>query len=42
MFVTAAVSSLDPNEVHALEWDAVAFHVMDPSEGDGVRGELGR
>jgi lipopolysaccharide transport system ATP-binding protein len=39
VFVTAAVTSLNPTEVHAVEYDAVAFHVMDPSEGDGVRGE---
>jgi lipopolysaccharide transport system ATP-binding protein len=24
--------------IHAIENDAVAFHFMDPSEGDGVRG----
>ena len=39
VFITAAVSSLDPTVIHAIENDAVAFHVMDPSEGDGVRGE---
>jgi len=39
VFVTAAVSSLLPTVVHAIETDAVAFHVLDPSEGDGVRGE---
>jgi lipopolysaccharide transport system ATP-binding protein len=39
VFITAAVSSLEPTVVHAIENDAVAFHVMDPSEGDGVRGE---
>jgi lipopolysaccharide transport system ATP-binding protein len=39
VFVTVAVSSLGPTVIHALENDAVAFHVMDPSEGDGVRGE---
>jgi lipopolysaccharide transport system ATP-binding protein len=39
VFVTAAVTSLDPTVIHAIENDAVAFHVMDPSEGDGVRGE---
>jgi lipopolysaccharide transport system ATP-binding protein len=39
VFVTAAVTSLNPTEVHAVEYDAVAFHVMDPSEGDGVRGD---
>jgi lipopolysaccharide transport system ATP-binding protein len=39
VFVTAAVSSLEPTVVHAIENDAVAFHVFDLSEGDGVRGE---
>ena len=39
IFITAAVSSFEPTVVHAIENDAVAFHVMDPSEGDGVRGE---
>jgi lipopolysaccharide transport system ATP-binding protein len=39
VFVSAAVSSLEPTMIHAIEHDAVAFHVMDPSEGDGVRGE---
>ena len=39
VFVTAAVSSLEPTVVHAIEHDAVAFHVFDLSEGDGVRGE---
>jgi homopolymeric O-antigen transport system ATP-binding protein len=39
VFVTAIVSSLEPTVVHAIEHDAVAFHVFDLSEGDGVRGE---
>jgi lipopolysaccharide transport system ATP-binding protein len=39
VFITAAVSSLEPTVVHAIENDAVAFHVFDASEGDGVRGE---
>jgi lipopolysaccharide transport system ATP-binding protein len=39
IFIMAAVSSYEPTVVHALENDAVAFHVIDPSEGDGVRGE---
>jgi lipopolysaccharide transport system ATP-binding protein len=37
--VTVAVSSMNPTVVHALELDAVAFHVVDRSEGDGVRGD---
>jgi lipopolysaccharide transport system ATP-binding protein len=39
LIVTAAVSSLNPTLVHAIERDAVAFQVVDRSEGDGVRGE---
>jgi lipopolysaccharide transport system ATP-binding protein len=39
VFVMAAVSSLEPTLIHAIESDAVAFHVMDVSTGDGVRGE---
>nr|MBA2600249.1 ABC transporter ATP-binding protein [Actinomycetota bacterium] len=39
VFITVAVSSLEPTEIHAIENDTVAFHVMDPSEGDGVRGD---
>jgi len=36
--VTAAVSTYNPTIVHAVEWDAVAFQVVDRSEGEGVRG----
>jgi lipopolysaccharide transport system ATP-binding protein len=36
--VTVAVSTYNPTRVHALERDAVAFVVVDRSEGDGVRG----
>jgi len=36
--VTAAVSSYNPTVVHAVEWDAIAFQVVDRSEGEGVRG----
>jgi lipopolysaccharide transport system ATP-binding protein len=36
--VTVAVSSYNPLVVHAIERDAVAFHVVDRSEGSGVRG----
>lgn len=39
VFVHAAVSTYNPTTIHAFEKDAVAFHVIDPSEGDGVRGE---
>ena len=38
-FVMAAVSSINPPTVHVLERDAVAFQVIDRSDGDGVRGE---
>jgi lipopolysaccharide transport system ATP-binding protein len=37
--VTAAVTSLSPMVVHLQENDATAFHVIDRSEGDGVRAE---
>jgi lipopolysaccharide transport system ATP-binding protein len=37
--VTAYVSSYNPLIVHAAEPDAVAFHIVDRSSGDGVRGE---
>jgi lipopolysaccharide transport system ATP-binding protein len=36
--VLAAVSSFPRTTVHAIEQDAVAFAVVDRSEGDGVRG----
>jgi lipopolysaccharide transport system ATP-binding protein len=39
VFVHAAVSSLNPTVVHALEYDAVVFHITDSSRGDGARGE---
>jgi lipopolysaccharide transport system ATP-binding protein len=38
VFVLAGVVSYQPLTVHAVEPDAVAFHVLDPSQGDGVRG----
>jgi homopolymeric O-antigen transport system ATP-binding protein len=37
--VTAAVSTLHPTVVHAIERDAVAFQVVDRTAGEGVRGE---
>jgi lipopolysaccharide transport system ATP-binding protein len=37
-FVLAAVTSYNPDAIHALEHDAVAFQVVDRSQGDGVRG----
>jgi lipopolysaccharide transport system ATP-binding protein len=36
--VTAVVSTYNPTMVHASEPEAVAFVVVDRSEGDGVRG----
>jgi lipopolysaccharide transport system ATP-binding protein len=41
VIVTAAVSTINPTVVHAIEPDAVAFQVVDRSVGDGVRGEWG-
>jgi lipopolysaccharide transport system ATP-binding protein len=38
-YVMAAVSTINPTQVHIIERDAVSFHVVDRSEGDGVRGE---
>jgi lipopolysaccharide transport system ATP-binding protein len=37
--VGAAVSTFNPVVVHFFERDAVAFQVVDPMEGDSVRGE---
>jgi lipopolysaccharide transport system ATP-binding protein len=37
VFISAGVSSINPTAYHAAESDAVAFHVVDHSEGDGVR-----
>jgi lipopolysaccharide transport system ATP-binding protein len=39
VFVHAGVSSLEPTVVHAREYDAVAFQVIDNSAGDGARGD---
>jgi lipopolysaccharide transport system ATP-binding protein len=38
VFVHAAVTTWNPNEIHSWVQDAVSFQVMDPSGGDGVRG----
>ena len=38
VLVTVAVSTYSPVVVHALEMDAIAFQVVDRSDGDGVRG----
>ncbi len=37
--VTVSLATFNPNEILAIERDAVSFLVVDPSEGDGVRGE---
>lgn len=39
LFVLAAISSLNPTVVHAMEADAVSFQVVDRTRGDGARGE---
>jgi lipopolysaccharide transport system ATP-binding protein len=39
VIVTVAVSTFNPAVAHAIERDAVAFQIVDRSEGDGVRGE---
>jgi lipopolysaccharide transport system ATP-binding protein len=39
VIVTVAVSTFNPATAHALERDAVAFQVVDRSQGDGVRGD---
>jgi len=39
VFVLAAVSSLNPTVVHAMEADAVSFQVVDRTQGEGARGE---
>jgi lipopolysaccharide transport system ATP-binding protein len=38
VIVTVAVSTFNPLIAHAVERDAVAFQIVDRSEGDGVRG----
>lgn len=38
-YVTVNVSSLSPPYVHASEKEAVVFHVVDRSEGEGARGD---
>lgn len=39
IFVTAAVTTFQPLEVHFAERDAIAFHVIDNFEGDSTRGD---
>jgi len=40
IFLTAAVSSYEPPEIHAYEADVVAFQAVDRSTGEGVRGKF--
>jgi lipopolysaccharide transport system ATP-binding protein len=37
--VTAAVSTMNPTVIHAIERDAIAFLLVDRSVGDGARGD---
>jgi len=39
MVVSVVISTYNPTKIHVLERDAVAFHVVDQSEGDGVRAD---
>ena len=39
VFVTAAISTFQPLEIHVDERDVVAFHVMEAPQGDGERGD---
>jgi lipopolysaccharide transport system ATP-binding protein len=39
LFVLAAISSMNPTVVHAMESDAVSFQVVDRTQGDGARGD---
>lgn len=41
MRVMVAISTLDPDEVHLAEHDAVAFQVIDPGDGSSARGHYG-
>jgi lipopolysaccharide transport system ATP-binding protein len=41
MLVGAAISTLDPVSVHVFEREAIAFHVVDTTEGDSARGDYG-
>jgi lipopolysaccharide transport system ATP-binding protein len=39
MFVAVAMNTLEPQTIHYLERDAVAFQVIDSMDGDSVRGD---
>jgi lipopolysaccharide transport system ATP-binding protein len=38
LFVTAALTTVDPTVPQYYERDAVAFHIVDTADGDSVRG----
>ncbi|MBV8762272.1 MAG: ATP-binding cassette domain-containing protein [Deltaproteobacteria bacterium] len=40
LIVGAAISTMNPKRVHLFEQDAVAFEVMDTTEGDSARGDF--
>lgn len=39
MFVTVAMSTMEPQTLHYMERDAVAFQIIDSMDGDSVRGD---
>ena len=39
LFVLAAISSVNPTVVHAMETDVVSFQVVDRTQGEGARGD---
>lgn len=39
MFVTVCMSTMEPQHLHYMERDAVAFQVIDSMDGDSVRGD---
>jgi lipopolysaccharide transport system ATP-binding protein len=39
LYLTVGIGTYNPNALHTLERDAIAFDIFDQSEGDGVRGE---
>lgn len=41
IYVGAALRTMEPNTLHFLEREVVAFHVIDAGQGDSVRGEFG-
>jgi lipopolysaccharide transport system ATP-binding protein len=40
LIVSAALSTLDPTEVHFFEREAVAFQIVDSLDGDSARGDF--